>query len=395
MSVTVEIGTVRGFILDDPVAGVLDNTEYTLGGLDFVDVSAFVRELDSGRGKNRDLERFSAGTMDVRLNNQTRYFDPFAATAIDPVPRVPIRAKYDDELIFTGVVDDWDYEYSPGGVSTATVKCSDGFSELARRTVATTGTAVAQKTGERIEAVLDQVQVSWPDDDRLIDTGDSDLNAQVFDGENVLEYLQLVEASEQGALFMNKSGQIEFESRTSATPTSSGLITFADDGTGVDYHQVLVNYGTELMVNRATVSTPSVDVVAENELSKVTYGVISSDISVLEMPTVQAQNLANFTVEKYAEPEYRFEALLINLDELPSGDIDSVIGIELADVVRVKFTPNDIGDAIDQYAQVIGIEHEVEPTSHIVTLRLASLDWTFLVLDDAVFGKMDVRHLGF
>ena len=33
MATVVELGAVEGFILDDPVAGVLDNTVYTLGGL--------------------------------------------------------------------------------------------------------------------------------------------------------------------------------------------------------------------------------------------------------------------------------------------------------------------------------------------------------------------------
>jgi len=32
MATVVELGAVEGFILDDPVAGVLDNTVYTLGG---------------------------------------------------------------------------------------------------------------------------------------------------------------------------------------------------------------------------------------------------------------------------------------------------------------------------------------------------------------------------
>ena len=32
MATVIELGAVEGFILDDPVAGVLDNTTYTLGG---------------------------------------------------------------------------------------------------------------------------------------------------------------------------------------------------------------------------------------------------------------------------------------------------------------------------------------------------------------------------
>jgi hypothetical protein len=39
MATVVELGAVEGFILDDPVAGVLDNTVYTLGGTVFKDIS--------------------------------------------------------------------------------------------------------------------------------------------------------------------------------------------------------------------------------------------------------------------------------------------------------------------------------------------------------------------
>ncbi len=38
------------FTLDDPVSGVLDNTDYPLGGLQFFDVSEHVAGFSSSRG---------------------------------------------------------------------------------------------------------------------------------------------------------------------------------------------------------------------------------------------------------------------------------------------------------------------------------------------------------
>lgn len=395
MTATIEIGRVRGFVLDDPVAGVLDNTEYPLGGLSFVDVSDKVREVSSVRGKNRDLERFSAGTLDVSLNNQTRFFDPFGGSPIDPIPRVPIRYSYGGTAQFYGQIEDWNYIYNPGGVSYVEINASDDFTKLARTNILSSGSATPEFSGERVTAVLDMFTVDWPADARDIDTGDTFLCTDQYEGENALEYLQLIDSSEQGQLFIGKEGDLVFRSRGDSTPVSTGLVTFADDGSGVAYKQVLVNYGSELMVNRATVTAPLGTAVADNELSQITYGVISAEIATLCASQTTIDDLATYTVAKYANPEYRFEGLLVDIRALPPADVASVMGLEIGDVIEVVFTPNNIGTAIDQYAQIIGIDHNVSFDTHEVTLRLAGLTFTSLVLSDVEFGKLDTYTLGF
>ena len=392
---TVEVGRTRGFILDDPVAGVLDNTEFLLGGVFFYDVSRFVRSVSVQRGKNRQLDRFSAGTLSVVLNNESRFFDPFGATEIDPIPRVPIRVTSGSVVQFTGVVEDWDYSYDPGGRSSALVRAVDDLTRLARTSVVASGTATPELSGARVNAVLDMDSVRWPEDRRFVDVGDSFLCSDVFEGQNALEYLQLVEVSEQGQLFVGKGGDLVFRSRTSATPRTGDVLVFADDGSGVPYNQVQVNYGTELMVNRVTVSAPLSTAVAENVRSQTTFGVISEELTVLCASASVVQNIADFVVARFGEPEYRFETLLIDVDGLALGQVADVLALEIGDVVEVKFTPNGVGAPIDRFAQVIGVSHEVGPMSHQVSLRLSSLEFAFFVLDDVVFGILDTNHLGF
>ena len=392
---TVEVGRTRGFILDDPVAGVLDNTEFPLGGVFFYDVSRFVSSVSVQRGKNRELDRFSAGTLSVVLNNESRFFDPFGATEIDPIPRVPIRVTSGSVVQFTGVVEDWDYSYEPGGRSSALVRAADDLTRLARTSVVASGTATPELSGARVNRVLDMDSVRWPEDRRFVDVGDSFLCFDVFEGQNALEYLQLVEVSEQGQLFVGKGGDLVFRSRTSATPRTGDVLVFADDGSGVPYNQVQVNYGTELMVNRVTVSAPLSTAVAENVSSQTTFGVISEELTVLCASASVVQNIADFVVARFGEPEYRFETLLIDVDGLAAGQVADVLALEIGDVVGVKFTPNGVGAPIDRFAQVIGVSHEVGPMSHQVSLRLSSLEFAFFVLDDVVFGILDTNHLGF
>jgi len=162
VATTVEIGNVRGFVLDDAEKGVLDNTTYTLGGLNFVDVSDRVQSLSINRGKNRDLERFSAGTMQASFSNEDRFFDPVVGTAIDVVPRAPVRVFVNGTATFRGSINDWNFDYETTGRSVASFDATDDFLLLARENilpsttppVETTCLTCSPWTGLRIDATL-------------------------------------------------------------------------------------------------------------------------------------------------------------------------------------------------------------------------------------------------
>jgi hypothetical protein len=158
---------------------------------------------------------------------------------------------------------------------------------------------------------------------------------------------------------------------------------------------VSVNYGTELLVNTAEVASGAGFRTALNQTSRTLYGVVSTGIDTLLSTTDQLQNLADFTVAKFSEPEYRVDGIGMNVDTLSTAHRATVLGLELGDVIILKFTPNGIGDPIEQYGQVIRLDSNISNERHDVTIGLTSLDWTFLVLDDAVFGILDTNHLAF
>lgn len=396
MATVVELGVLGGFTLDHPEAGVLDNIDFPLGGIDFVDISEHMITIRTTRGKNRDLDVFDTGRTTIRLNNDQRDFDPnypLSPYAGNIVPRRPVRITTDGERVFTGTIDDWNFDYQPGGASLAEIVASDDFTVLNGQSLEP-GTATPQLTGARVSAVLDMPTVDWPADRRNIDTGRSFLGADTFDG-NVLEYLQDVEVSEQGQLFMSKTGVLTFRDRFDATPRTESLITFADDGTGIPYTRVNVNYGTELLFNQVEVTSAAGTATASNEFSQTQYGISAKELTTLVDSQEQLDLLADYFVQKFASPEYRFSGVSMNLDTMSPTHLDSVLALELGDVVLVKFTPNNVGDPITQYGQIIALDHNIEGTRHDMTIGLSGLDWTFLVLDDAVFGTMGNNYLGF
>jgi len=396
MATVVELGLLGGFTLDDPVGGVLDNTEYLLGGVTFGDISDKMITIRTTRGKNRDLDVFDTGRTTIRLNNDDRSFDPnypSSPYAGNIIPRRPVRITTDGVRIFTGSIDDWNFDYNPGGGSLAEIVASDDFTFLARQELKP-GTATPELTGDRVAAVLDMDTVAWDPDRRSIDTGQSTLGADTFDG-NVLDYLQLVERSEQGQLFIAKNGDLTFRDRLDATPSSGSVTTFADDGTGIPYTHVNVNYGTELLFNQATVTSAVGSATAINEFSQIQYGIAATEVETLVNSQAQLDNIADFTVQKYAEPEYRFAGVSMNLDTMSAPNLASVLALELGDVVLIKFTPNNIGDPIEQYGQIISLDNAIEGKRHDITIGVTALDWAFLVLDDALFGIMDNNNLAF
>jgi hypothetical protein len=403
-STTVEIGVFLTtadapyFRLNDPVKGVLNNPDYRLAGPIFYDITDRVTSVNVTRGKNRQLERYNAGNAAIQLNNQDRIFDPLNQDSIffgNIIPRRQIRVRTGGYNQFVGLVEDWNFDYDVSGQSTASIVAADGFSLLAQQSL-TAGTGTPEPTGDRIEAVLSQPSVAWPLNARNIDEGLASVGADVYDSsDNVLTYLQKVESSEQGQFFIDRDGNVRFVNG-GVTPTSGQSVAkFSDAGDGVPYSGASVSYGTELLFNNVEVSYPNGTAVANNFDSQELYGITTTGVDTLLATGSDATNLALFWVAKYGEPEYRFESVDVVLEGLSDTQKIEVLQFELGDVVQMEFTPNQIGDPINRYGQIIGIKHTVSADRHVITFGLGSLQFAFLVLDDTGFGILDENALAF
>jgi hypothetical protein len=244
---------------------------------------------------------------------------------------------------------------------------------------------------------LDRSEVNWPASLRDIDTGATTLQADVIeDGTNVLEYLQLVTDSEPGSIFMGSDGFIVFKDR-SVAPVSAGQVTFADDGSGVEFSEVQVVYGSELLYNYVQIARNNGGTAIAFDTDSInSYGQQALIQSGLLMNTdSDALELANYLLSQYSEPEYRFETLTVQLESLTPSDQADVLGLEIGDVARIKFTPNNVGSQIDKFASIIRIDHDIQIASHRVTFGFQTLDYASLVLDDTEFGLLDTGRLGF
>jgi len=387
------------FTLDDPVKGQLDNTTYTLAGFQYYDITNYVTNISLARGKSDQLTNISPGDFVVELNNRTRAFDPLYEGSPfygQIIPKRLVRYSVNGVQRFQGVIDDWNLQYTPDGNATASFIASDGFIYLNNQTLGS-ATSTAQLSGSRVTTILDDPYVSWPSDNRDIDPGSVTLGTDIIpEDQNVLEYLRAIEQTELGLFFISKSGVATYRDRTH-TPTTTDLVALADDGSGIAYQNLQISYGSEDLANEV-VSVSSIDgttVTVTDTVSQEEYGIFNLTLdNLLTADTTTLEGISTALAAQYSQPVYRFTSVEIRLNDLTLAQQNSILDLELGDFVSVKFTPSNLPPAITRYAEVIRMQDDVSISGeHIMTLGLNTRNFTYLVLDDLIFGRLDEGSL--
>lgn len=382
--------------LDDAVRGKLDNTEWTLGGTVFVDITTRVRTVNVQRGRAGNFTDFPSGAATIELNNHDRAFDPVYADSPfygNILPRRAVKIWSNGELVFFGYVNDWNFDYLPDNDSVATALCNDDFGFL-NGVALDAFTPTEQFTGERIEAILDRPEVSWSATLRDIETGTSLCGTQaITDGTNALTYLQKVAETEPGLFFLGKDGTLKFRDKSSPYDPSSS-VTFSNTS-GIRFSNVQVSFGSELLYNEIIVANEGGGtVVGQDLVSQGAYG--KSSYSVTDLLGVSDAQAAQYAIDfllKYSNPQYRIDTLEIPLHRLSSAQQDIVLALDIGSTAEVEFTPNNIGDPIVRYGEINQITHNLNSDSHFIVFKFREVEQTVFILDDAVFGKLDTTNV--
>jgi hypothetical protein len=188
--------------------------------IDYYDISSDIISVSVNRGKDPEQETFNAASCSVQLNNETRNYDPDYGPSPyqgQIVPTGSLRIFSNDQIVFTGLITDWNFSYSPSGESIAEIVATDSFWNLNNQEL-NAFTPSVESSSDRIISILGRSEVGgtavWPSTSYKISTGLATLGAYpVTDGTNALGYLQEVEKAEPGRLFINKQGQLVFKSQ--------------------------------------------------------------------------------------------------------------------------------------------------------------------------------------
>ena len=188
--------------------------------VNFNDISSDLVSVAINRGKDPQQDTFNAASCSIQLNNETRNYDPdYGPSPYQGliVPTGEVRVYKQNQIIFTGIITDWNFSYSPSGESIAEIVAADAFWNLNNQTLIAYA-PTEQVSSARVLSVLLRPEVGgtavWPASSRLISQGVATMgDYEVQDGTNVLGYLQEVEKAEPGRLFIDKQGRIVFRSR--------------------------------------------------------------------------------------------------------------------------------------------------------------------------------------
>jgi len=378
------------FTLDDPVSGLLDGA-IGLGGLTFVDVSEYVAGVSVSRGISRELERFTSGQASVALTNDTRLFDPENSSSPyseQLLPHRQLRIKANGTAVYTGIVADWNFQYDLTGNNLSVANCVDKFRLLGQQYIEEQYFP-EELPGPRMNRVFDLPEVEWSATERNIDDGNVLLaDGTVVANTNVLEYLTTVATTENGNFFIASDGYATLQNGLTG-PSSTNIVTFSSEGDGIPFTDIDVVYGSELLFNRVEVtSVPlEIQVTAEDLDSQALYGITTlTKDNLLQANLSDVTSLAVNLLNRYNEPEYRFERIGVDITELAGTVQTALLNLDLTDSAYIRFQPNNVGNVINKYAQIIGIKHGVDAKRHKMEFNFRTLDFAPFVLDDAVFG---------
>ena len=387
------------FQLNDAFYGVLDTAgRGTLGGVTFVDLTRLVENVSITRGRSRQLDQFNAGTAVIAFDNASQVLNPSnTASPYYPyvLPRCPVQIFANGIPIYTGVITDWNLDYDISNQDMMYASCSDNFTVLANQSL-NAFTPSAQATGARINTVLDLAEINYQGA-RAIDAGSSTLGAfAVSQDTNCLNYLQLINTSEQGYLFMSANGTLTFKGRSSVLNPVAGA-TFNTNGTGIRYQSLINQFGDELLYNYITTKSDAGAIqTTSNAASIALYQAQQYSLTnLLNSTTTEVAGLGNYLLGKYQNPVLRFTGLSTEMSALSATDQNIVLNLDMTSIATVvkNFV---VGTPATETQTLIvsGISHNITPSSHIVSFVYESTDGNqYFTLGDAIFGTLSTTNL--
>lgn len=214
--------------------------------LTWVDVTSRVRTSADGgspitirRGRQSELGRIEAGTLNLMLDNRDRTFDPLNTSGayypnILPMKRIQVRALWSGVYyyLFTGYIEAWQPTYPGGRDALVQVRASDLFKPIARTTVTVVSIPPGETSNNAVRTAL--LNIGWPvATDYSATAGKSLVPAGSYANQNTLSYIQQIVESEAGLFYIDGDGTPTFQDRHWRLQNATPLAVFGDRAQGL------------------------------------------------------------------------------------------------------------------------------------------------------------------
>lgn len=340
----------------------------------WVDVTAYVRQVQTNRRFGRAINAWETGTAQITLDNRDGRFDPdnlsgpyvtSGVTQVRPWRPVRVRAAYAGVTyeVFRGYILSWPETYPGMRDAQIVVSCVDEFGLVARYDgLEQTPVGAGEYVGRRIHRVLDNAGYQGG---RAIDLGQITVQATTL-AQNALTEIKLASDSEGGAVWAEADGAVTFENRYALIENSRSntvQATFGDaGGSELPYTDIVVEYDGDQVHNVVSYGRTggTVQTVAD-ATSRALYGDQSqgnrSDL-ICETDQ-QALDLARYHLAIRKDPEKRITSISL-APAAPAQQaalFPQVLGRRVRDLVRVVRRPVGRGNTITRDVFISGISH--------------------------------------
>jgi hypothetical protein len=367
---------------------------------DVVDVSDITLRASIRRGRNRILNKFEAGTATVVLEDTngdwvpTNTSSPYYGKLL-PLRKIRIYADYNSVryYLYSGYITSYDTNFQLGleSISSVTLQCVDAFRLFSNVAISTvTGTSAGQTTGARMNNLLDVP--TFPTSMRVIDTGDSTVQADPGTERDLLSALQTIENSEFGGFYIDPEGNATFLSRNTLAQKADGTATdFADDGTGISYQAIDFAYDDTLIFNSVTVNREGGTAQTVQDTSSIeTYFIHSGKREGLLIETdAESLDQANMILQSRKDAIFRIDSIGLNLaDDAETARIVAGLSLDIFDLVDItKSTPGSGSVTLELFVQ--GVQQDITTNTWTTKLFTAEPIIQAFILDSATQGTLD------
>ena len=397
VKVLLDVGFLAdAFTLD---SSTLNGTDVLDGSTDFVDITEYVTSVNINRGRATQLDTFNAGNCSIIADDKAagRRFDPLntdsewyqGALGIAPRRQVQVYGgSAGTAAMFTGYIYDMNIDYAEPQLSSAAITAVDALAQISQTTL-TGFTPSSELTSARVNTILSRSEVAWSTALRSIATGQATCGTVAYeDATNALAALQAVQFAEDGRLFADRSGAIQFDSRIS---TSFGTAVASLGGTAVGAIPILSlsnMYGAETVVNRASVqiSGGTVSSIANGTASQTEYGIKNFSLTDIPLATQAAGSaLAENLVGRFSEPVVKFNEATVLVNMLTAAQQEQIAALEIGDILSVtRVFTSGTPLTVTQNVVVESIQHRLSPSRHEVNIGLGQIELlTAFILDES------------
>jgi hypothetical protein len=404
--VEIRLGTGPSFgdplILGDLLDGILGTNILASSTVQEIDISDQVTRISTRHGRDRMFEQYLPGEAIIEFFDFTGDWNPANTSSpyypeIKPMRQVRCTTTYQGTGygLFTGYITSWDYTWADASADYAivTIQATDGFRLLQLANIDTVpGAANKDLPGERINLILEAID--WPDGQRDIDNGDTELENDPGGFRPALQAIQTIEQSDLGAFFIDHDGKAVYYSRTRLAQKAGGTpYEFDDTGTNIQYQDIDINYDETELANEVTLTRLSGSPQTASDSASIDeYFLRSYNRSGLMMETnalalARAQSILGYR----KQPRIRIDSLTLDLSS-DSNRVAPALAMEIGDPIIVTKQMAG-GTDLTVRLTIQGHTSDITPDRWISTFTTAYPLSTAFILGNTEFGILGTNTL--